>query len=86
MTALIRTLVVTGVLAGLVIAGYVQLRDRDHARAIEELEQLNRAMAAKIEAREAMIDRLSRSRRLAHLVVGDQQMAADGSVERMVIG
>ena len=69
MPAFLRTAFVTVAICGLVLLGYWRLMMDHQARAIAELQALNSQMNERLAERQAMIDRLSRSRRLAHLAV-----------------
>ena len=80
MRSLIRVLSLTVILGGLVLAGYWMLSWGEQARTIRELRDLNAKMEQALAQRQAMIERLSRSRRIAHVRVTDQQPAADGSI------
>jgi hypothetical protein len=72
MASVVRTGLISLVTAALLFAVYLNLRDSEHARQIAELEAINADMAARLAAKEAMIHRLGRSRRLAHLHVTEQ--------------
>jgi hypothetical protein len=74
MAALIRTLTVTLILAGVVLLTFWRLSIDQRQQAIDELMTLNDQLQGQIEQREAMISRLSKSRRLAHVHVVDQRM------------
>jgi hypothetical protein len=84
-TAVLRTLVVTAVLAGLTIVAYFQIRADEQSRAMRELQAQNDRVKAKLAVRERMIDRLTRQRRLAHIKVLDQRVAADGGIDESSI-
>jgi hypothetical protein len=60
--------------------GYWRYTLTEQRRALEELRVLNDQMAEKLSQREAMIGRLSRSQRIAHVQVIDQQPADDGTI------
>lgn len=80
MHALIRTGLVAAALAMLTYAAYHHFSQSNLRRTIQELEQLQKETQQKLAAREAMIDRLGRSRRVAHLQVVDQQRGPGGEV------
>jgi hypothetical protein len=80
MTAVIRTTIVTVVLAGLVLLGYREIRTSRLESAMAELEALNQEMSDRLAAHQAMIDRLSRSRRVAHIEVTAQTPDGRGGV------
>ncbi len=78
--AIIRTSVLG---AALTVGGYGVYRfvsDRDLRRTIAEMEQIQAEMQERLAVREAMIERLNRSERLAHLHVVGQQLDPDGTV------
>lgn len=81
MTAITRILALSTVLAGLILLGYWRISATEKDRAIAELRQLTTQMEHALAQRQAMVDRLSRSRRIAHVRVSDQQPAADGSID-----
>ncbi len=80
MFAIIRTVVVAVVLGGSALVVYWRLSESDLRRAMLEMEAIQQEMEQRLEAREAMIERLNRSRRLAHITVTDQQVAPNGEV------
>jgi hypothetical protein len=80
MAPLIRTIIVTLALGGLVMLGYWQLMFDQQAKAIKELEALNAQMQARLAERQAMIERLSRSRRIAHIQITDQKNDTSGKI------
>jgi len=82
MNAFLRTLVAGAALAGFTYAGYEVLSRRDLHRTIREMEQLQQQMERKLAARQAMLDRLGRTRRVAHIQVLDQQPGPGGEVAR----
>jgi hypothetical protein len=85
MSSIIRILGLTIVLASLVLIGYWRLTLNEHAAVIRELEALNEQMRSVLAQRQAMIERLSRAHRLAHVRITDQEIAADGAVARTSI-
>jgi hypothetical protein len=80
MIAVLRTLIVAVALSAVVLLGFWKLRSDVDQRAIEELKQLNDEMRARIAQKEAMIERLGRNRRLAHLQVVEQRWNDQGKV------
>lgn len=82
MTSLIRILTLTTVLAGLLLIGYWRMSAGEQQRALAELRSLNQRLEESLAQRQQMVERLSRSRRVAHVRVTDQDKAADGSIER----
>jgi hypothetical protein len=82
MNAFLRTLVAGAALAGFTYAGYEVLSRRDLRRTLREMEQLQQETEQKLAAREAMLDRLGRSRRVAHIQVLEQHKGPGGEVAR----
>ncbi len=82
MSSIIRIFGLTTLLAAIVLIGYWRLTVDQQARTIRELEALQEQMRVTLAKRQAMIDRLGRSHRLAHVRVTDQQAAPDGSIEK----
>ena len=80
MAPLIRITIVTLALGGLIMLGYWQLMFDQQAKAIKELEALNAQMQAHLAERQAMIERLSRSRRIAHIQIIDQASDPSGKI------
>ena len=80
MAPLIRITIVTLALGGLIMLGYWQLMFDQQASAIKELEVLNAQMQARLAERQAMIERLSRSRRIAHIQIIDQASDRSGKI------
>src|SRR5262245_27556724 len=80
MKSLFRTLLTGAVLAGLTYGGYEAISRRDLHRTIREMEQLQKEMQQKLAAREAMLERLGRSRRVAHIQVLDQPTGPGGLI------
>jgi hypothetical protein len=85
MIAVFRTLVVSVMLGGLILAGFWRLSTDRRDRAIAELEALNEQMQQRLEQRQAMIERLSRSRRLAHVQVLEQRRGPEGVPETDIL-
>lgn len=72
MAALIRGILVTLIAAGVILFIFTRLSMDQHQKALEEIEALNQQLEQRIAQREAMLERLGRSRRLAHLRVIEQ--------------
>lgn len=68
----LRILATGGVLAALVLLAFWRFTVDEQARIIAELHAMQAEMEERLAERDAMIDRLSRSRRIAHLEVVDQ--------------
>lgn len=81
MTAFTRILALSTVLAGFVLIGYWRISATEKERAIAELRSLNEKLEHALAQRQAMVERLSRSRRIAHVRVTDQIAATDGTVD-----
>lgn len=80
MIAIIRTVVVAVILGGTALMVYWRVSESDLRRAMVEMEAIQQEMEQRIEAKEAMIERLNRFQRLAHITVTDQQVAPNGDV------
>ncbi len=80
MTQLIRTTVICLMLTGGALFGYWHLFSSEKDRQIAELERMNEEMEARIAEREQMLDRLARTHRLAHVIVGEQTLDESGEV------
>lgn len=78
--AILRTTFLGLLAAALAVAVYAALTRAERIRVRGEIEALEREMAARIAERDEMIDRLGRSRRIAHLLVGPQSIGPDGRV------
>jgi hypothetical protein len=72
MRTLLRTIVMTAVFGGAGFAAFQWFVLDAKQRAIDELEAMNRQMEERLAAREAMIERLGRSRRVAHVRITGQ--------------
>ena len=75
--ALTRTLAVTIVLAAAVLVVFWQLTINQRERALRDLSELNEQLQEKLVQREAMVQRLSRTRRLAHVEILGQERQGD---------
>ena len=80
MVKLVRTATVSALLVGLILLGFWRLRSDQQQEAIAELRQLNADMHARLAARDRMIERLGRARRLAHVRILDQRLDPRGKV------
>jgi hypothetical protein len=80
MTAVLRTALIGGLGCGLALAVYWRISGNELDRARREMEALRQEMEQRLQAKEAMIQRLNRSRRLAHLHVTDQRTDPRGEV------
>ncbi len=80
MVVIIRTILAGVLLSGAALAVYWRVSDGELRRALQEMETLHEEMQHRLEAREAMINRLNRNRRLAHIHVLDQRLAMGGEV------
>ncbi|HRP63256.1 MAG TPA: hypothetical protein PK400_08190 [Phycisphaerales bacterium] len=80
MAALLRTLIVTIALCGVIGLVFWRVGMDHRQRTIDELNALNAEMQQKLEQRQAMIERLSRSRRVAHVEITAQRLAEDDSI------
>ena len=85
MIAVLRTLIVSAVLGGLLLLGYWQMSTDRQRKALAELEALNERMHQQLAMRQAMIDRLGRTRRLAHVQVLGQRPGTDGVPETDIL-
>ena len=80
MVPIVRTLIVSLVASGLLIAGYFGVLSHTQSQRNAELERLNREMEARLREREAWVERLGRATRMAHVLVREQSHDADGAV------
>jgi hypothetical protein len=80
MAAVIRVALIGGLAAVLAVVGYQRMRSRDLRQAMQEMAALQEQTEQRLEAKEAMIERLNRSRRLAHLRVLDQRSDPAGGI------
>jgi len=80
MATFTRLFLSSAILGAVGVAAYLHYAWDLKQRQIDELSALNRDMEQRLEQRRQMIERLSRSHRIAHLKVTDQQSSADGSV------
>ena len=79
MKVLRTTILATGC-CGALLLGFWKITVDDRDQAIAELEALTQDMRERLEAREAMIERLSRSLRVAHVEIVEQSAGVDGEV------
>ena len=80
MIPVLRILIVAVALSAIALLGFCKLNSDAQQRALDELEQLNEQMRHRLAQKEAMIERLGRSRRVAHLQILDQVRGQDGHV------
>lgn len=80
MNAIVRILSLTALLAGITLAGYWLMLSSEKDRALAELRDLNVQLERTLAQRQAMVERLSRSRRIAHVRIVDQQTGDRGDV------
>ncbi|MCH8211759.1 MAG: hypothetical protein IIB99_10380, partial [Planctomycetes bacterium] len=80
MVSVLRTLLVAGVLCGLVVAAFWRMSADQDQRALDRLETLNAEMESRLAQKSAMIARLNRSRRLAHIHILGQTTDADEQI------
>ncbi len=81
MSALLRVLSLTTLLAGITLAAYWLMLSSEKDRALAELRALNLKMEHALAQREAMVERLSRSRRIAHVRIVEQQPGTRGEID-----
>lgn len=79
MKSVIRVLLLSAVLGGGVYTGFLKLMNTQRAE-IRALEDANDEMRQELQDREAMIERLSRTRRVAHIHILDQQRDDTGAI------
>ncbi len=80
MAAVLRVSIVLVVLGGSALFTYWKVSSSQLERTIREMEALQQEMQERLAAKEAMLERLNRSRRLAHIHVLDQQSAPGGEI------
>lgn len=80
MTAIVRTLIVALIVGGSTLGIYWHFRTDWQNATIRDLEARNAEMEARVQARDTMIRRLSRTRRLAHIEVTNQTRDAGGEI------
>lgn len=80
MKAVARTTLVVLLLGGLTLVGFWRFGANRLQRTIRQMEVLQQEMEQRLAAREAMLERLDRTRRLAHLQVLDQRVGPGGSI------
>jgi len=82
MVAILRTTLVGALLCASALVVYWRVSDGDIRRAMLEMEAVQQEMQQRIDAREAMIERLNRVRRLAHIHVLHQEVAPNNEILR----
>lgn len=80
MAAIVRITLITSILAVLVLLGYWRISVDLKQREIQELQALNQQMQSQLEARAAMIARLDRAKRIAHIQILDQRKDSSGQI------
>ena len=80
MVSILRTFLIAGALCGLVVSGFWRIGADQKQRAIDRLETLNAQMESRLAHKSAMIARLNRSRRLAHIQILEQTADADDEI------
>ncbi len=80
LASILRTLIVSAVLASIVLLGFWRISSDQKQRAIDELTALNAELQMQITRREQMIERLSRSRRVAHIDITAQEKNQSGDI------
>lgn len=78
---IVRTSIIAAALVFIALMVRRTFTEHELKQANAELRKLNEQMQQRLEAREQMIERLSRSRRIAHLRVGEQRRNASGAVD-----
>ncbi len=73
MAALVRTLITTTVLAGVVLLIFWRVSIDHRQRSIDELTQLNEQLQTQLEMRQQMVQRLSTTRRIGRVEILDQR-------------
>lgn len=82
MAAVLRTSLIAVLCVGTAFVVYWRVSADSHHRALEEIKALQQEMEQRLAAKESMIERLNRSRRLAHIHVVDQSTGPGGEVVR----
>jgi hypothetical protein len=80
MAAILRTTIVTLILGVTVLVAFRKLQSDWRQQTIDELRALNAEMEARLAAKAAMLERLERSRRIAHVEVIGQETDTAGDV------
>jgi hypothetical protein len=80
MTALLRTSLAAALCCGLALVVYWRVSANSLSRTLQEMAALQKQMEQRLAVKEAMIERLNRSRRLAHIRVVDQSLDPQGGV------
>ncbi len=82
---LTRVSVMIVVIGGLTVLALWQWSASESARLRQKLEQVQAELTEKLAQRQAMIERLSRTRRVGHIEITDQQQNPDGSVANTTV-
>ena len=80
MAAVLRTLLIAVALAGVVLYGFWRVMQDEKQRVINEQTAIIAEMETRLANHQAMIERLSRARRIAHLDIAGQQRDATGNI------
>jgi hypothetical protein len=80
MRAVLRTFLITVVLSAAAGTWYWRVSRDETTRVMEQLRTLNEDMQRRLADREAMLQRLTRTRRLAHIQVTSQNHDASGAI------
>lgn len=85
MPSLLRTLLLAVLASALVVGGLWRLMIDRREKIIAALEAKNEQMRLRLEEKVAMIGRLSRSRRIAHVHIIDQELDPEGSAAKTML-
>lgn len=85
MRAIVRTSLISAALVAMSVTWYWRVSSDEATRVMEELRALNADMQQRLAEREAMLDRLARARRLAHIEVKRQRRDDAGGVQDTTI-
>ena len=78
--SIIRLLVTSALLIGVTTATWWTYKFQHDQREIKRLEALTSELEQRLRTRQDMIDRLTRTRRMAHIHIGEQITTLDGSI------
>lgn len=78
--SILRTVLISALAGGVLFAVYHMLLGGQQARLIAELEAVNAEMSKRLAEKEAMLERLTRFRRVAHIHVTDQIVDGSGEI------
>jgi hypothetical protein len=77
MAAMLRTFLIALALAGAILYGFWRVMEDEKQRLITEQTAIIAEMESRLAKHQAMIERLSRSRRIAHIEIADQVRSSD---------